>query len=125
MKMKCDEAAGMKVGMTDIKHIFILTKTPQSERARLCLQLAKQSKNAVLYLAGDGVYNLLAGVVGPCDAPTLATALADLPVDRIMACKEDLEARGVQAKDRATVPDDFYRQLVDEMMQEGSRIYTF
>jgi tRNA 2-thiouridine synthesizing protein B len=121
MKMKCDEAAGMKVGMTDIKHIFILTKTPQSERARLCLQLAKQSKNAVLYLAGDGVYNLLAEVAGPCDAP----ALAAMPRDRIIACKEDLEARGVQAKDRATVPDDFYRQLVDEMMQEGSRIYTF
>ena len=107
--------------MTDIKHIFLLTKTPQSERARLCLQLAKQSKNAVLYLAGDGVYNLLARVVGSCDAP----ALADLPVDRIMASKEDLEARGVRAEDKATVPDDFYGRLVDDMMQEGSRIYTF
>ena len=107
--------------MTDIKHIFLLTKTPQSERARLCLQLAKQSKNAVLYLAGDGVYNLLAGVIGSCDDP----ALADLPVDRVIASKEDLEARGVQAEDKANVPDDFYGRLVDDMMQEGSRIYTF
>ena len=109
----------MMVGMTDFKHIFLLTKTPQSERARLCLQLAKQSKNAVLYLAGDGVYNLLARVVGSCDA------LAALPVDRIMACKEDLEARGVKAEDKANVLDDFYGRLVDDMMQEGSRIYTF
>jgi tRNA 2-thiouridine synthesizing protein B len=114
----------MVVGMTDIKHIFLLTKTPQSERARLCLQLAKQSKNAVLYLAGDGVYNL-AEFIGSCDAPALETALAALPRDRIMACKEDLEARGVQAENKATVPDDFYRRLVDDMMQEGSRIYTF
>jgi tRNA 2-thiouridine synthesizing protein B len=111
--------------MTDIKHIFLLTKTPQSERARLCLQLAKQSKNAVLYLAGDGVYNLLTEGVGSCDAPSLATALAALHVDRIIASKEDLEARGVQAEDKATVPDDFYRRLVDDMMQEGSLIYTF
>ena len=111
--------------MTDIKHIFLLTKTPQSERARLCLQLAKQSKNAVLYLAGDGVYNLLAEFIGSCDAPALAAALSALPMDRIMACKEDLVARGVQAEDKATVPDDFYGRLVDDMMQEGSRIYAF
>ncbi len=115
----------MTVGMTDIKHIFLLTKTPQSERARLCLQLAKQSKNAVLYLAGDGVYHLLAGVVGSCDAPALAAALSALPGDRIIASKEDLEARGVQAEYKATVPDDFYGRLVDDMMQDGSRIYTF
>jgi hypothetical protein len=31
----------------------------------------------------------------------------------------------VQAEDKATVPDDFYRRLVDDMMQEGSLIYTF
>lgn len=111
--------------MTDIKHIFLLTKTPQSERARLCQQLARQSKNAVLYLAGDGVFNLLAEVVGPYDAPALATTLAALPVDRIIASKEDLEARGVQAEDKAVVPDDFYGRLVDDMMQESSRIYTF
>ena len=115
----------MMVGMTDIKHIFLLTKTPQSERTRLCLQLAGQSKNAVLYLAGDGVFNLLAEVAGPCDAPAQAAALSALPVDRIIASKEDLEARGVQAEDKATVPDDFYGRLVDDMMQEGSRIYTF
>ena len=121
MKYKDELSDRRTVGMTYIKHIFLLTKTPQSERARLCLQLAKQSKNAVLYLAGDGVYNLLAEFIGPCDAPVQA----DLPVDRIIANKEDLEARGVQAQDKATVPDDFYGRLVDDMMQEGSRIYTF
>jgi tRNA 2-thiouridine synthesizing protein B len=116
----------MMVGMTEIKHIFLLTKTPQSERARLCLQLVRESKNAVLYLAGDGVYNLLAGVAGSCDAPALAASLSALPGDRIIASKEDLEARGVQAEEcKATVPDDFYGRLVDDMMQDGSRIYTF
>jgi hypothetical protein len=39
--------------------IFLLTKPPHSDRARFCLQLIMQSENAVLYLAGDGVYNLL------------------------------------------------------------------
>jgi tRNA 2-thiouridine synthesizing protein B len=39
--------------------IFLLTKTPQSERAKLCLRLLASSVDAVVYLAGDGVYNLL------------------------------------------------------------------
>jgi tRNA 2-thiouridine synthesizing protein B len=93
--------------------IFLLTKPPCSDRARFCLQLIKRSENAVLYLAGDGVYNLL------------EKALEALPLDEVLACREDLEARGVQAGDKTTVPVDFYEQLVDDAMNESSRIYTF
>jgi len=39
--------------------IFLLTKSPQSERTRLCLQLIARSPDAVVYLAGDAVYSLL------------------------------------------------------------------
>jgi sulfur relay protein TusB/DsrH len=74
----------------------------------------EQSENAVLYLAGDGVYILLD-----------AASLKALPKERIMVCKEDLEARGVQAEGMATVPENFYELLVKDMMLEGSRIYTF
>ena len=80
----------------------------------LCFQLMEQSENAVLYLAGDGVYNLLD-----------AASLKALPKECIMVCKEDLEARGVQAEGMATVPENFYELLVKDMMLEGSRIYTF
>ncbi len=111
----------MDVGAKDIKHIFLLTKAPQSERARLCLQLALQSKNAVLYLAGDGVYNLL----GMPTESGETQALAALPRDRILASKEDLEARGVCAEEKATVPEDFYERLVEDMMREGSKVYAF
>ena len=106
-----------------------MTKTPQSERTKLCLQLLASSVDAVVYLAGDGVYNLLgreeadkasqAGQAGQ----TLASALPGR--HRILACREDLEARGVSADGKATVPADFYESLVDDMMREGSRIYTF
>ena len=39
--------------------IFLLTKTPNSERTKICLCLAASSVDAIVYLAGDGVYNLL------------------------------------------------------------------
>jgi hypothetical protein len=42
-----------------------------------------------------------------------------------MICKEDLEARGVQAEGMATVPENFYELLVKEMILDDSRIYTF
>jgi sulfur transfer complex TusBCD TusB component (DsrH family) len=48
-----------------------------------------------------------------------------VPMHRILACREDLEARGISADGKATVPTDFYESLVDDMMQEGSLIYTF
>ena len=98
----------------DKTEIFLLTKPPHSDRTKLCLHLMEYSDNGVLYLAGDGVYNLLE-----------AASLGALPRERILACKEDLEARGVQAGERAIVPEDFYKLLVEDMISEGSRIYTF
>jgi tRNA 2-thiouridine synthesizing protein B len=111
--------------------IFLLTKTPQSERTKLCLRLLDKSQYAVVYLAGDGVYNLLgrdetgeAGRTGEtCPADRALAAL--VPRHNIIACREDLEARGVSADGKATVPADFYESLVEDMMREGSRIYTF
>ena len=98
----------------DKTEILLLTKPPHSDRAKLCLHLMEHSENVVLYLAGDGVYNLLE-----------AASLQALPKKRVLACKEDLEARGVQAGDRAIVPEDFYKLLVEDIMQESSRLYTF
>lgn len=95
------------------RDVFLLTKPPKSDRARICLRLAALSKNAILYLAGDGVYNLL------------GDAIEALPSARIFACKEDLEARGVQPGRIAETPCDFYDILVEEMMLDGNRIYTF
>jgi sulfur relay (sulfurtransferase) DsrF/TusC family protein len=112
--------------------IILLTKTPQSARTRLCLQLLAGlagSVDVIVYLAGDGVYNLL-GQGGPyADCQTanqmVKPLLALLPRDQIMACREDLAARGVCADGKAMVPANFYELLVDGMMKEGSRIYTF
>ena len=105
--------------------IFLLTKTPQSERTKICLRLIASSQDALVYLAGDGVYNLL----GREEADKVSQAGQDLaalvPSHKILACREDLEARGVSADGKATVPADFYDLLVDDMMREGSRIYTF
>jgi tRNA 2-thiouridine synthesizing protein B len=107
--------------------IFLLTKTPNCERTRLCLRLAASYVDAVVYLAGDGVYNLLGQAeAGQAEAGEADQTLARLvPSDRILACREDLEARGVSADGKATVPADFYELLVDDMMREGSRFYSF
>ena len=94
--------------------IFLLTKPPHSDRTKLCLHLMEDLENAVLYLAGDGVYNLLE-----------ATSLEALSKENILACEEDLKARGVQAEGKVTASVDFYKRLVDEMMRENSRIYVF
>jgi tRNA 2-thiouridine synthesizing protein B len=102
--------------------IFLLTKTPNSERTGLCMRLLARSVDAVVYLAGDGVYNLLGPAEAGEDGRTLAALVAR---DRILACREDLEARGVSADGKATVPAEFYESLVDDMMREGSRIYAF
>ena len=51
--------------------------------------------------------------------------LEALPKKRVLACKEDLEARGVQAGERVIVPENFYELLVEDMISEGSRIYSF
>jgi sulfur relay protein TusB/DsrH len=101
--------------------IFLLTKTPHSERTGLCLLLVASSQDAVVYLAGDGVYNLMG--LGEDEASQALVAL--VPRHRILACREDLVARGVSAEGKATVPADFYEYLVDDMMREGNRIYAF
>lgn len=93
--------------------IFLLTKPPESDRAKICLQLIERSKNAILYLAGDGVYNLLNG------------ALEAMPKERIFVCKEDLEARGVQPEFMPTMLADFYERLLEDLMIDGNKIYTF
>ena len=98
----------------DKTEIFILTKPPHSDRTKLCLHLMGLSENAALYLAGDGVYNLLE-----------AAFPQGSPKKRVLACKEDLEARGVQAGEGVIVPENFYELLVADMFSECSRIYSF
>jgi len=93
--------------------IFLLTKPPNSERAKLCIQLVKQSKNAVLYLAGDGVFNLL------------GHSIKDIPSGRVCTCKEDMDARGVQPEDTAISLVEFYERLVEDMMVRSEKVYAF
>ena len=93
--------------------IFLLTRPPKSERIELCMRLMEHGDNPVLFLAGDGVYNLLD-----------ESLMGEWP-GKVMACKEDLDARGVQAGEWVRVPEDFYQLLVEEMVAEGSRIYSF
>lgn len=93
--------------------VFILTKPPHSERAKLCIQLVERSKNAVLYLAGDGVFNLL------------DPSINALPSDSIYACKEDMDARGVQPGDTAISLVEFYELLVGDMMERSDNVYAF
>jgi tRNA 2-thiouridine synthesizing protein B len=105
--------------------VFLLTKTPNSERTKICLRLVASSVDAIVYLAGDGVYNLL-GQGEARGASQAGQALAALAArDRILACREDLEARGISAEGKATVPADFYECLVGDMMREGSQVYSF
>lgn len=98
----------------DVKNtVFLLTKPPNSERAKLCIQLLERSKNAVLYLAGDGVFNLL------------DPSIKALPSDSVYACKEDMDARGVQPGDTAISLVEFYEQLVEDMMERSDKVYAF
>jgi tRNA 2-thiouridine synthesizing protein B len=93
--------------------VFLLTKPPNSERAKLCFQLVERSKNAVLYLSGDGVFNLL------------DHSVKALPPGSIYACKEDMDARGVQPENTAISLVEFYEQLVEDMMVQGEKVYAF
>ena len=98
----------------DVKStVFLLTKPPNSERAKLCIQIVERSKNAVLYLAGDGVFNLL------------GHSIEDIPAGSVRACKEDMEARGVQPGDTAISLVEFYEQLVEDMMVRSDKVYAF
>jgi tRNA 2-thiouridine synthesizing protein B len=93
--------------------IFLLTKPPKNPRSELCFKLIQRTQDARQYLAGDGVYCLLNDIKGI------------LPNERIFACKEDMEARGIPRKDGVTAHDDFYEQLVGDMMEEKNGFYSF
>ena len=93
--------------------IFLLTKPPNHDRSILCWKLIAQSENAVLYLAGDGVYNLF------------CSAIACIIPGKIFVCREDVEARGVQVEERAIVLIDFYEHMVENIMDERNRVFTF
>lgn len=111
---------------TEDLDVFLLTKPPFTPRSELCLKLAARSGNARLYLAGDGVYHLLAGT-------------ADLPGCRVYACKEDMEARGIMTEmvrmtevaeekmtgEKVKVPENFYATLTEDLMENCRRAYTF
>lgn len=98
--------------------VFLLTKPPFSPRADLCLKLASRSGNAKIYLAGDGVYHLLTGI-------------EEIPGCKILACREDLEARAIRSEGEAggkvkvIVPEDFYAVFVEDLMEHCERAYTF
>jgi tRNA 2-thiouridine synthesizing protein B len=93
--------------------IFLLTKPPNHDRARLCWKLIAQSKNPVLYLAGDGVYNLF------------CSAIKEISREKIFVCREDVEARGVQVNEGALVLSYFYEQMAEDIMDEKNQVFTF
>jgi len=98
--------------------VFLLTKPPFNPRSDLCLKLAARSVNTKIYIAGDGVYHLLAGI-------------EELPGCKVLACQEDLEARAIRSKEGAwdkenvAVPENFYAALVEDLMEHCERAYTF
>lgn len=98
--------------------VFLLTKPPFSPRADLCLKLAARSGNAKIYLAGDGVYHLLAGI-------------EELPGCKVLACQEDLEARAIKGKEdgrdkeKFEILGNFYAALIEDLMEHCTRAYTF
>ena len=98
--------------------VFLLTKPPFSPGSDLCLKLAARSGNAKIYLAGDGVYHLLAGI-------------EELPGCKVLACQEDLEARAIKSrekgwdKEKFEVPENFYAALIEDLMEHCTHAYTF
>lgn len=97
--------------MTDV---FLLTRTLGEPRSDLCFELMEYSENPKLYLAGNGVFHLLN-----------FQNLSILPVREILACREDILARGIPLMDEIIVPDDFYGRLVEDMMETADHVYVF
>lgn len=93
--------------------LFLLTKPPGHPRTDLCLQLMTRAKNPRLYLAGDGVYNLL----------SLPGHLSQR--QRVVACQEDVLARGLGRGQGTTDGEDFYRELVDAMLGDQVKMFVF
>lgn len=100
----------MVSGPTDV---FLLTKPPGSDRSELCMKLLARRERARLYLAGDGVYHL----------PDRGSDLP--PSCEVRASKEDVAARGVVARIRAEVTEDFYEILVEDLMEGDGRFFNF
>ncbi len=96
--------------MTDI---FLLTKPPASPRAKLCLKMVEASGDAALYLFGDGVYNVLGEIIHI------------LSPEKVYACREDLDARGLPPGDEVTVPEEFYGSMVREILERSDKVYSF
>lgn len=92
--------------------VFLLTKPLFSLRAELCLKLAARSGNARIYLAGDGVYHLL-------------SSIQEMPGFTVYACKEDLEARGISGRENVIIPENFYVEFIEDIMENCRRSYTF
>ena len=93
--------------------VFLLTKAPSASRSELCFKLMKHSENAKLYLMGDGIYQLL-------DASGLP-----LPAKKTLACREDILARGLALTNDIVIPDDFYGQLIKDIMENSDKVYVF
>jgi tRNA 2-thiouridine synthesizing protein B len=91
----------------------LLTKPPISSRARLCRKLLDVSDDTRIYLFGDGVYGLL------------GETASILSGDRIYACREDMMARGVVARDEIAVPEDFYVAMTKDIMESNNQVYVF
>jgi len=68
-------------------------------------------ENPKLYLAGDGVYHLL--------------NVSGIPASEIIACIEDIMARGLPLTDDITMPDNFYGQFVRDIMENSDHVYVF
>lgn len=98
--------------MQEEHDVFLLTKPPFSPRSELCFKLVSRSANSRLYLAGDGVYHLLSGT-------------QEIPGCTIYACQEDLEARGINSRDKVIIPENFYSVLIEDIMERCKRAYTF
>ncbi|WP_167848782.1 DsrH/TusB family sulfur metabolism protein [Methanolobus halotolerans] len=96
-----------------LKDVFLLTKSPDHVRTRLCWRLITQSENVVLYLTGDGVYNLL------------CPSVQKLPPKKILVCKEDQKARGVQIEGIVITLIDFYDRMIEDIMDEKNKVYVF
>jgi tRNA 2-thiouridine synthesizing protein B len=92
--------------------VFLLTNTPFSPRSELGLKLISRSGNARIYLAGDGVYHLL-------------FRIQEMPGCTVYACQEDLEARGINGRENFIIPENFYADYIEDIMEHCKRAYTF
>jgi sulfur relay protein TusB/DsrH len=72
----------------------------------------RRSQDARLYLCGDGVYCLLDDLNGL------------LPSDLILACAEDVTARGISGEIAGIVLQEFYDRLIEDVLM-SENVYSF